>query len=147
MKSAMIVFGLLLASTTLFAQTSPEAVKVYEQVEQMPRFKADCPDLEDQKRCSDRKMLEYVYENVAYPKEASKKEAEGMVVVSFVVEKDGTVSKPEIYRDQVGFGAGEEVIRIVKSMNDGGPAWSPGLLDGKPVRVEFKLPVKFVLGK
>lgn len=141
MKPFLLILGLLLASTSIFAQN--DDVKSHEEVEQMPLFKSDCPEGEDQKMCSTKKMLHFVYGNVKYPRQAAKKKAEGMVVVSFIVEKDGMVSTIEIYSDEVGYGASEEVLRLIASMNEDGPAWEPGLIDGEPVRVAYMLPVKF----
>lgn len=148
----MRYFTLLLLSclsATAFSQEGeppqPNSEGVYEQVEQMPLYRADCPgDYEEAKACADHAMLKYIYENIQYPGKARKKGVEGMVVVSFVIERDGTVSNASIYRD-IGYGAGEEVLRLVRAMNADGPSWLPGTQDGKPVRVEFKLPVKFSL--
>ncbi|MBK9013405.1 MAG: TonB family protein [Saprospiraceae bacterium] len=63
-----------------------------------------------------------------------------MVVVKFVIEKDGSVTNPEIAKS-VGFGCDEEVLRVINMM----PNWAPGKKDGKPVAVSFNLPVKFKL--
>ncbi|OAV45711.1 energy transducer TonB [Lewinella sp. 4G2] len=136
-----VLFTFFIASLSLFGQTDP----ILEEVDQMPLYKAVCGDGEDPKFCADRAMLQYVYSSIVYPKQAVAKEAEGMVVISFVVEKNGMISNPTIYRDQVGYGAGEEVLRIVRAMNDNNPSWKPGIHEGKPVRVEYKLPVKFKL--
>ena len=144
-----LYLSFLLFSFALHAQTEapqPNAEGVYEMVEQMPSFRADCPEGDAYKACADNAMLEYVYENIKYPTEAQKAEEEGMAVVSFVVEKDGTISRPEIYRNP-GYGMGEEVLRIISAMNEKGVRWNPGMQDGEPVRTEFKLPVKFSLGK
>ncbi len=62
------------------------------------------------------------------------------VYVTFVVEKDGSISNPKLLRD-IGFGCGAEAIRVVKAM----PKWNPGKQRGKPVRVQFNLPVSFSL--
>jgi hypothetical protein len=62
----------------------------------------------------------------------------GKVYVSFVVETDGSISNPRILRD-IGGGCGKEAVRVVKMM----PKWTPGKQDGKPVRVQFNLPVAF----
>ncbi len=86
------------------------------------------------------KMMVYIYENIGYPKAAIDKNIEGMVVISFVVEKDGSLSNISIFRD-IGGGCGPEAARIVKSM----PNWSPGILNGEKVRVSFNLPVRFKL--
>lgn len=141
---------LLCMSAPAFSQTDeqpqPNEDGVYKDVEQMPRYLAECPDESSAKECADLAMLQYVYDNVKYPTEAHKQEVEGMAVVAFIVELDGTISNASIFRDP-GYGMGQEVLRIVNTMNDDGPAWSPGMQDGKPVRVEFKLPVKFSLTK
>ena len=59
----------------------------------------------------------------------------GKVFVSFVVEKDGSLSNIKAIRD-LGFGAGAEVIRVLKKS----PKWIPGQLNGKPVRVQYTIP-------
>ena len=58
-----------------------------------------------------------------------------------LLEKDGTISTPTIIRDEVGYGATDEVLRILKGM----PSWKAGQQDGKIVRVQYTLPVKFKL--
>ncbi len=85
-------------------------------------------------------MLTYLYSRINYPMDARWKGIEGAVVVSFVVEKDGSLSNIAIVRD-IGGGCSEEVVRIVQSM----PNWKPGTLDGQPVRAQFYLPVRFKL--
>ena len=64
----------------------------------------------------------------------------GTVVVKFVVEKDGRITKASILRE-IGGGCGKEALRVINSM----PKWSPGQQSGKPVRTEFTLPVQFQL--
>lgn len=135
--------GALVAQTNE-ATTAPEP---YTNIERMPLFKSvNCPTGWDNKACADKEMLIYVYGNLKYPKKARRQGIHGMVVISFIVEKDGTVSNASIYRD-IGGGAGEEALRVVESMNENGPAWLPGEVDGEPVRVAYKLPVKFKLAK
>ena len=60
--------------------------------------------------------------------------------VTFVVEKDGSVTGVRVLRD-IGGGCGQEAIRVVKSM----PKWTPGKQRGKNVRVQYNLPVNFSL--
>lgn len=60
--------------------------------------------------------------------------------VTFVVEKDGSITNPRIIRD-IGGGCGDEVLRVVNAM----PKWKPGKNRGKSVRVQFNLPVSFKL--
>ncbi len=59
------------------------------------------------------------------------------VFASFVVEKDGSISDIKILRDP-GYGLGKEVERVLKSMKK---KWSPGIVNGKPVRVRYTLPI------
>ncbi|PWA11253.1 energy transducer TonB [Flavobacterium laiguense] len=60
----------------------------------------------------------------------------GKVYITFVVEKDGSLSEFKILRD-VGYGTGDEAIRVMKLC----PKWIPGKIDGKPVRVLYSLPI------
>ena len=87
-------------------------------------------------------MMKFLADNIVYPQEAKDNKIEGRVFVSFVVEKDGSISNIRILRD-IGSGCGAEVVRVVKLM----PKWKPGMQKGKPVRVQFNLPVNFSLPK
>jgi len=124
----------------------PEVEEIFKVVEQMPRFPG-CEDLgsdQEKKQCAQKKLLEYIYANIKYPPIARENGVEGMVVVKFVVDKDGSISEPEVVRD-IGAGCGEEALRVVRSMNDNNIKWIPGKQRGRPVRVQFNLPVKFQL--
>ncbi len=68
-----------------------------------------------------------------------------MVVVSYVVERDGTLGSFQIIRDP-GYGMGQEVVRVLETLNANGPSWIPGIQGGEYVRVQFNLPVNFSLG-
>ena len=119
---------------------------VYKVVDQMPMW----PGCEDEgayparKACADKKMLEYIYSNIRYPDEARENGVEGMAVVSFVVEKDGRVNEVRIVRDP-GAGTGREAAKVVKMMDLDNIFWVPGRQNGRHVRVQFNLPVKFKL--
>lgn len=121
--------------------TAPEVPFVV--VEQMPRF-SGCEEMglsdSEIKQCSDKKMLEYIYSRIKYPSMARETIIEGTAVVSFVVEKDGSLTNLKIIRE-IGGGCGSEVVRVVKDM----PNWIPGEQRGVKVRVQFNLPVKFKL--
>jgi protein TonB len=124
----------------------PEVEEIFKVVEQMPRFPG-CEDLgseEEKKQCAQKKLLEYIYANIKYPPIARENGVEGMVVVKFVVDKDGSISDPQVVRD-IGAGCGDEALRVVKSMNKENIKWIPGKQRGRPVRVQFNLPVKFQL--
>jgi len=112
-----------------------------QQVDQLPVFVGCDATLEGDalRQCSNQKMIEFVSKNMIYPKAAVENGIEGMVVVSFMVEADGSVSEVKSVKG-IGGGCEEEVMRVLYSM----PDWKPGMKDGKPVRTELKLPVKFV---
>lgn len=82
----------------------------------------------------------FLKENIRYPEAARKNRIEGKVYVTFIVEKDGSITHAKILHD-IGGGCGQEAIRVVNSM----PRWKPGKQRGKPVRVQFNLPVQFKL--
>ncbi|MBP5327946.1 MAG: energy transducer TonB [Bacteroidales bacterium] len=85
-------------------------------------------------------LYKFLGENIKYPDMARDNNISGTVVVKFVVEKDGRITKASILRE-IGGGCGKEALRVVNSM----PKWSPGQQSGKPVRTEFTLPVQFQL--
>ena len=59
------------------------------------------------------------------------------VYVSFVIEKDGSMTDIKVIRDP-GFGLGKEAIRVLKSLKT---KWSPGMIGSKPVRTAYNLPI------
>jgi periplasmic protein TonB len=85
-------------------------------------------------------MYAYIRNNIVYPKMAREVNIQGTVFLSFVVEKDGSLSDIQIIRspDQL---LSDEAARVVASM----PYWMPGKQRGRPVRVSFSLPIKFTL--
>lgn len=82
----------------------------------------------------------YLADNIQYPSVAADAGISGVVVVSFIIEKDGTISDVKCLRN-IGGGCGDEAVRLVKTM----PKWIPGVKDGKLVRCQFKLPITFAL--
>lgn len=96
----------------------------------------------DRKVCSDQKLQAYLYRNVKYPDAAKSKGLQGRVVVSFVVEKDGSLSNIKLVQD-IGNGCGDEALRVVNSMNQFNEKWRPGKQRGNPVRVQINLPIVF----
>lgn len=98
-------------------------------VEQMPAF----PGGEEE-------LFKYLSKNIKYPSMARENGISGTVYVTFVVETNGDISDVKKLRG-VGGGCDEEAIRVVKAM----PGWSAGKQNGKPVRVQYNLPIKFTL--
>ena len=103
--------------------------KSYDVVEVMPQFPG-----------GPAAMLQYMAMNIRYPKEASDKNVEGRVIAGFVVEKDGSISDARVVKS-VDPLLDAEALRVVNSM----PNWTPGMQDGKPVRVKYTIPVTFRL--
>ncbi len=124
-----------------------EAGEIFKVTHQMPRFPG-CEEMAgtdaEKRQCADKKMLDFVYKKLLYPAEARAAGLEGTVVITFIVETDGSVSNAEITRE-IGKGCGVEARRVVNLMTEEGIRWIPGHQHGKPVRVQFNLPVKFKL--
>ena len=103
---------------------------VYEVVKTMPEFNGGFSAL-----------VEYLIANIKYPDEAKKNNITGTVFVSFIVEKDGTISNTALLKSANPL-LDAEALRVVSAM----PNWKPGLNDdGKPVNVKFNLPINFTL--
>ncbi len=116
---------------------------IWDIVQEMPRF-TGCEDISgtsnEKRKCAEGKMLQFIYKGINYPTIARENGIEGLVVIGFVVEKDGSISGAEILRD-IGGGCGAEALRMVNEM----PKWIPGFQRAKPVRVKFRMPIKFQL--
>jgi len=85
-------------------------------------------------------MILYFKKSIKYPKQAIHANRQGKVHLTFVVEKDGSISNVELVRG-IGYGCDEEAIRVVNQM----PKWKPGKQLNKAVRVQFNLPIAFKL--
>lgn len=85
-------------------------------------------------------LLSFIGENLEYPQKAQDNGTQGKLIVKFVVEKDGTVGSFQTVRP-LGDGCEEEVFRILKKTKK----WKPALVNNKPVRSYYRLPVVFRL--
>lgn len=88
----------------------------------------------------EKELMRFIGEHITYPREAKEIGIAGTVYVSFVIEKDGSVSNIKILRG-IGGGCDEEAVRVIKLM----PRWSPGMQHTMPVRVSFNMPIAFKL--
>ena len=79
---------------------------------------------------------------IHYPESARKRNQQGRVIVTMVVEKNGTLADIKIIRG-VSDDIDAEAIRVMKLC----PKWTPGIQNGKPVRVAYAIPINFPLGK
>ena len=111
-------------------EPNPEVeTKIFEVVEQMPSFPG-----------GDAALMKYLQENVKYPVVAQENGVQGRVVISFVVERDGSITDVKVARS-VDPSLDREAQRVVKSM----PNWIPGKQNGSAVRVKYNVPVSFRL--
>ncbi len=83
----------------------------------------------------------HLSENLTYPTSARMKGIQGTVLVSFIVNTDGTIEAIELVQG-IGGGCDEEAIRTIKIS----PNWMPGMIKGKAVRTRMKIPIRFKLG-
>lgn len=116
--------------------------EVFQIVEDMPRFKG-CENErneEEASKCFQEKLYAFLSQNIKYPQQAKELGIQGKVFVSFVVEKDGSVGQVQILRG-IGGGCDEEAVRVIKKL----PQFTPGKQRGRPVRVQYRLPIAFVL--
>lgn len=106
-----------------------EEMEIFTVVESMPSFPG-----------GEAARIEFLRNNIKYPQMARESGIQGTVYVTFVVEPDGSVTDVRVLRG-IGGGCDEEAVRVIKMM----PKWNPGLQRGKPVRVQFNMPIKFTL--
>lgn len=106
-----------------------EEEPIFVVVESMPQFPGGLTEL-----------MRYLSTSIKYPALAKESGIQGKVFVSFVIEKDGSVTDISILRG-IGGGCDEEAVRVVENM----PKWIPGKQRNMPVRVRFNLPIKFTL--
>ena len=86
-------------------------------------------------------LMKFISSNIKYPQSARANNIEGRVFVSFVVEKDGSITNAQVMRG-IDKDCDAEALRVVTSM----PKWSPGLnVNSEPVRCKFIVPIYFKL--
>lgn len=87
-------------------------------------------------------FYDFIGKTIKYPALAADNEIEGTALVSFVIEKDGSLSNTKI-ENKVGYGIDEEALRVIKLSK----RWNPGIQNGRAVRVAYKVPIKFTLNQ
>ena len=102
---------------------------VLKTVEQLPEFPGGIVQ-----------FMKWLTRNLRYPPIAQSQRIQGKVVVSFIINKDGSIASPTIVQS-VAPVLDREALRVVKMM----PRWKPGLQNGKPCRTMFAIPVNFQL--
>lgn len=109
--------------------TDPDAGKIFTIVEEMPTFPG-----------GENKLFEFLQKNIKYPPIARENGISGRVYVTFVVDKEGKIKDAKVVRG-IGGGCDEEALRVVRAM----PDWNIGKQNGRPVSVQYNLPINFIL--
>jgi protein TonB len=107
----------------------PEDNEIYESAEHMPTYPGGAAEL-----------VKFIGEKMQYPQEALADSVQGIVQVSFIVEKDGSTTEFEVL-DEHHPALEAEAVRVLQQM----PKWKPATQNGVKVRVEYVVPVKFSL--
>lgn len=103
-----------------------DASHVYTSVEVMPEYPGGIAE-----------FYKYVQRNFRVPRGAS----DGQIIVSFVVEVDGSLTNIKVLRD-LGFGSGDQAVRLLEKSKK----WNPGVQNGRSVRVSYTLPIRIQTG-
>lgn len=142
----LLILGFLMKFTNLYAQSNkdsdrqttititdyvpsplpPDSIRVYTKVDTMPKFRGD--------------INKYFRDSIRYPKGAKEKKIQCTVFVSFIIERDGSISDVKILRSPNN-SLSTEAIRVVSTM----PKWTPGKQNRKVVRVQWMVPIHFTL--
>jgi protein TonB len=103
--------------------------KIFASVENLPEF----PGGQD-------KFIAYLSKTIRYPAVDRENGTQGRVILTFVVERDGSLTDIKVSRS-LSPGTDAEAVRALKSS----PKWKPGIQNGRPVRVQYSVPVSFAL--
>ena len=114
------------------AKTEIDENKIYKEVDEMPMF------VGEPGKSSEESLRMFLSRNVVTPYQALQNGIQGTIYISFVVEKDGSVSNANVIRGVHPL-LDNEALRVVNLM----PKWIPGKKDGKVVRTKFTIPIKF----
>lgn len=129
--SLLLLLFLAVTSNPSMAQgTQPQSQdkKIYKEVDQLPVYAG-----------GEQAMLQFLATNIRYPEDAQKAGIEGLVVVSFVVNSNGTLSQIKLLKSLLD-SADTEALRVVRLMTG---KWKPGKHNGKYVAVQYTLPIRF----
>ena len=125
-------YGVIIVNTKKHQEeldNEPKQPDVFDVVEGMPQFPGGAAAL-----------MQYLSQNIRYPKEAMEAKTQGRVIVQFVVEKDGSISGAHVVKS-VNPQLDAEALRVVNAM----PNWTPGTQNGQTVRVKYAVPISFRL--
>ena len=113
----------------IMVEPEPEPEEIFFVAEDQPEFPG-----------GEAALMEYLKKNIKYPSICRENNIQGRVIVTFIVNKDGSIVEPEIAAS-VNPSLDKEALRVISYM----PNWKPGYQRGKPVRVKYSVPVNFKL--
>ncbi|MDR1951151.1 MAG: energy transducer TonB, partial [Bacteroidales bacterium] len=111
------------------AEEEAEETQIFQVVEDNPEYPG-----------GEAARMKFLSDNIKYPAIARESGIQGTIYITFVVERDGSITDVQVMRG-IGGGCDEEAIRVVKAM----PRWNPGKQRGRAVRVQFMMPIRFTL--
>ncbi len=143
MKQILLILGILLINSYLIVAQDSTLENKHSNIGEKDKNGALLTvDIMPEFPGGEAELLKFMSQNTKYPKQARAKGIEGVVVVNFIVEKDGTIGDVSIFRSaHVLLDA--EALRVIYEM----PKWTPGTQDGVAVRVSYNVPIRFTLGK
>jgi protein TonB len=127
MKKLFLIMLLAFVSVNAYSQSDDADNDVYNMVDQSAKFQDGYNSI-----------IKFVQENIKFPAEAQENNVHGKLMVSVVVEKDGSLSDIKIKKG-LGYGLDEEIVRIIKMM----PKWQPAQHKGKTVRQSQTIMIPF----
>ncbi|HVW94725.1 MAG TPA: TonB family protein [Mucilaginibacter sp.] len=111
--------------------TEEDPNKIFTSVEKVPAFPGGMDA-----------FYKYLSKNIRYPAIARENGTQGKVIVTFVCERDGSLTDIRVSRG-IGDGCDEEAKRVISAS----PKWQPGIQNGRPVRVQYSVPITFSLAE
>ena len=127
MKKLFLIMLLAFVSVNAYSQSDDADNDVYNMVDQSAKFQDGYNSI-----------IKFVQENIKFPAEAKENNVHGRLMVSVVVEKDGSLSDITVKKG-LGYGLDEEIVRIIKMM----PKWQPAQHKGKTVRQSQTILIPF----
>lgn len=129
MKRLWVVLLMMAVVGVVDGQSVRDPFVCFSPVRQMPEFMG-----------GPQALLQYLSENVDYPKKYIEDSIQGKVVISFVIDEKGCITRPMVVRSVHPL-LDKEVLWVVKRM----PRWKPGTLNGKLIKVKYCIPIRFKL--
>lgn len=131
-KAAILKYGLLLPSFLCLILLSSTVIKNDSQQGNI------APDKPAEFPGGQLKFAEYLSQSLKYSNEAIKHDIRGKVMLSFVVDKNGSIIDIDVL-ESLGYGLDEVAVKALKNS----PEWRPAMLNGRPVKVAYTMPVLF----